>query len=155
VFDRRSAVMQVESTMIGIPSFYPALRPAKGSMVPPNYCGLRHMPCRLKVPAEFATSPWSPLSFVPAAMLPTFDYFFVRSQPPTFDLFRGYHGMVELVAQSGVWAVFRKKPGPIVPDTPPPRPVPVLAPAAAVAPAPAPPSPTPSKPVRALRGKKR
>jgi len=153
VFDRRSAVMQVESTLIGIPSFYPALRPAKGSMVPPNYCGLRHMPCRLKVPGEFATSPWSPMSFVPAAMLPTFDYFFVRSQPPSFDLFRGYHGMVELVAQSGVWAVYRKKPGPIVPDAPPPHPAPAPKPAAVVAPAPA--ASPPSKPVRVLRGKKR
>jgi hypothetical protein len=154
VFDRRSAVMQVESTLIGIPSFYPALRPAKGSMVPPNYCGLRHMPCRLKVPHEIGTSPWSPSAFLPAAMLPTFDYFFVRSLPPNFDLFRGYHGMVELVARSGPWAAFRKKPGPIVPD--PPRPVAptALAPAAPPAATPAP-SLQPPTTVPVLQGKKR
>jgi hypothetical protein len=100
VFDRRSQVMQVESALLGLPGFYPAMRPALGSMVPPTYCGLRHMPCQLKVAPEFATSVWVPASFVPAKMLPTFDYFFVRSLPPGYDLFRGYHGMVELVAQS-------------------------------------------------------
>jgi hypothetical protein len=122
MFDRRSAVMQVESAMIGVPGFYPALRPGLGSMVPPTYCGYRHMPCRLKVAPDFATNPWTPASFAPAKMLPTFDYFFVRSLPPGFDLFRGYHGMVELLAQSGSWAVYRKKPGPVVADPSPPAP---------------------------------
>jgi hypothetical protein len=46
VYDRRSAVMHVESAIVGVPDFYAALRPAPGSMVPPAYCGLRHMPCR-------------------------------------------------------------------------------------------------------------
>lgn len=155
MFDRRSSVMQVESTLVGIPSFYPVLRPAPGSMVPPNYCGLRHMPCRLKVPPTFATSPWSPASFAPAAMLPTFDYFFVRSLPGNVDLFRGYHGMVELLAQSGPWAVFRRKPGPVVPDAPPPAPAAAtLPPAVPVAP-PVPAKVVPAKAVRALRGAKR
>ena len=122
VFDRKSQVMQVESALLGVPSFYPALRPAPGSMVPPAYCGLRHMPCRLKVGPEFATNVWAPASFAPAKMLPTFDTFFVRSLPHGFDLFRGYHGMVELVAQSGAWAAYRRKPGPIVPDPLPPAP---------------------------------
>jgi hypothetical protein len=135
VFDRKSQVMQVESALLGLPSFYPAMRPALGSMVPPTYCGLRHMPCRLKAAPEFATPPWTPASFAPAKMLPTFDYFFVRSLPPGLDLFRGYHGMVELLAQSGDWAAYRKKPGPIVPDPPPPTP-----------PAPAPPVPPLSPP---------
>jgi hypothetical protein len=122
VFDRRSAVMSIESALIGIPGFYPAMRPALGSMVPPMYCGLRHMPCRLKVEPSFATSPWDPAGFAPAKMLPTFDYFFVRSLPRGLDLFRGYHGMVELLAQSGNWMAFRKRPGPIVGDPPPPPP---------------------------------
>jgi hypothetical protein len=134
VFDRRSQVMQIESALIGVPGFYPALRPALGSMVPPNYCGDRHMPCRLKVAPDFMTSPWAPASFLPAKVLPNFDYFFVRSQPPGLDLFAGYHGMVELIAQSGTWAAYRKKPGPLIPDPKPaaPRPLPVLAPPTAV-----------------------
>jgi hypothetical protein len=134
VFDRRSRVMQIESALIGVPGFYPALRPALGSMVPPNYCGDRHMPCRLKVAPDFMTSPWTPASFVPAKVLPNFDYFFVRSQPPGFDLFAGYHGMIELLAQAGTWAVFRKKSGPMVPDAKPPapRPLPVAVPPTAV-----------------------
>jgi hypothetical protein len=120
VFDRKSKVMQVESALLGLPGFYPAMRPAPGSMVPPMYCGLRHMPCRPKVGPQFVTSPWLPAQFSPAAMLPTFDYFFVRSLPHGFDLFRGYHGMVHLIARSGEWMVFGKRPGPVVPDPPPP-----------------------------------
>jgi hypothetical protein len=73
-------------------------------------------------------------------MLPVFDYYFVRSLPPGFDLFRGYHGMVELLAQSGNWMVFRKRPGPLVGDPPPPAPPPVPVPAvvAPIAPPPLP-----------------
>jgi len=88
VFDRRSQVMQVESALLGLPGFYPAMRPALGSMVPPAYCGLRHMPCRLKVAPDPTLSPWLPGSFAPAKMLPVFDYYFVRSLPPGFVAFR-------------------------------------------------------------------
>ena len=140
VFDRKSQVMQVESAMVGVPDFYPALRPALGSMVPPAYCGLRHMPCRCKVARDFVTNPWAPASFAPAKMLPIFDYFFTRSIPGGFDLFRGYHGMVELVATSPPWTVFRKRPGPVVADPPP-----VLPPAPPVAPIPPPPVPAAPK----------
>ena len=136
IFDRRSRVMQVESALIGLPGFYPALRPALGSMVPPTYCGLRHMPCRRKAGVDFATSPWEPAKFSPAKMLPTFDYYFVHSAPPGHDPWRGYHGMFEPVASSGTWSVFRKRPGPVLPDPPPPPPPPVLP-----APAPVPPAP--------------
>jgi hypothetical protein len=138
-FDRRSAVMHVESALLGLPGFYPAMRPALGSMVPPTYCGLRHMPCQLKVAPTPFLSPWDPANFSPAKMLPVFDYFFVRNLPPGFDLFRGYHRMVELLAQSGNWMVFRKRSGPLVadplppPHAPPPPPVavPAVAPASA------------------------
>jgi len=157
VFDRRSRVMQVESALIGLPEFYPALRPALGSMVPPTYCGLRHMPCRLKVSADFATSPWVPASFSPAKMLPTFDYYFVHSAPPGWDPWRGYHNMFEPLAVSGSWAVFRKRPGPIVPDPPPPvLSPPVTAPPPAPKPLPSPAAsrklvPAAKSPQKALR----
>jgi hypothetical protein len=156
VFDRRSAVMSVESTLIGIPGFYPALRPALGSMVPPHYCGDRHMPCQLKAEANAFLSPWLPASFAPARMLPIFDYFFVRSLPRGMDLFRGYHGMVELLAQSGPWMVFRKRPGPLVGDPPPPAPPPAL-PAAAPVPVGSPPAAPPPPPAgkTVLRVRKR
>ncbi|HEX7509622.1 MAG TPA: hypothetical protein VF550_22825 [Polyangia bacterium] len=136
-FDRRSAVMHVESALLGLPGFYPAMRPALGSMVPPTYCGLRHMPCRLKVAPTPFLSPWDPSNFSPAKMLPVFDYFFVRNLPPGFDLFRGYHRMVELLAQSGNWMAFRKRSGPLLADPlPPPPPAPVAVPAVAPSPAP-------------------
>jgi hypothetical protein len=147
VFERRSAVMQVESAILGLPGFYPAMRPALGSMVPPTYCGLRHMPCRLKAGHDAFLSPWEPHLFVPAKMLPIFDYFFVRSLPPGTDLFKGYHGMVDLLAQSGKWMVFRKRPGPLVGDLPPPPPSPPAPPPVAVpamAPPAAPPPPLPA-----------
>jgi hypothetical protein len=141
VFDRRSRVMQIDSALVGVPNFYPALRPAPGSMVPPAYCGLRHMPCRCKISRDFVTNPWAPQRFAPAKMLEIFDYFFVRSLPPGFDLFRGYHGMVDLIGSSGTWAAYRKRPGPIVADLPPsqPPPPPAVPATAPVAPA-APPS---------------
>ena len=144
VFERRSTVMQVESAILGLPGFYPAMRPALGSMVPPTYCGLRHMPCQLKVAPNFFLSPWDPAAFVPAKMLPIFDYYFVRSLPRGFDLFRGYHGMVELLAQSGNWMVFRKRLGPVVPDPPPPLPPPPPVPARAAVQSVAPPPPPPT-----------
>jgi hypothetical protein len=113
------------------------MRPALGSMVPPTYCGLRHMPCQLKAAPTPFLSPWDPASFSPAKMLPVFDYFFVRNLPPGFDLFRGYHRMVELLAQSGNWMVFRKRPGPLLADPlPPPAPPPVPAAAPPVVPPP-------------------
>jgi hypothetical protein len=77
-------------------------------------------------------------------MLPIFDYFFVRSLPPGFDMFKGYHRMVELLAQSGNWMVFRKRPGPIVADPLPPPPPPPPVPVPAVAPPAAPPPPSPA-----------
>jgi hypothetical protein len=144
VFDRRSRVMQVESALVGLPGFYPALRPALGSMVPPTYCGLRHMPCRLKAAADFVTSPWVPASFSPAKMLPTFDYYFVHSAPPGYDPWRGYHNTFEMVAASGTWVVVHRRPGPIVPDPAPVAPAPAPAPVP-VAPPPLPPAPTSRK----------
>jgi hypothetical protein len=119
VFNRKSRVMQVESALVGLPDFYPALRPALGSMAPASYCGLRHMPCRLKVAADFVTSPWEPAKFLPGKMLPTFDYYFVHGAPAGYDPWQGYHHMFEPLAVSGTWAVFRKRPGPVVPDPPP------------------------------------
>lgn len=138
VFDRRSAVMHVESAIVGVPNFYAALRPAPGSMVPPAYCGLRHMPCRTKVSRNFMTNPWAPQDFSPAQMLPIFDYIFTRSLPPGHDPFRGYRGMVEIAGASIPWVVFKKRPGPLVPDLPPPPPP--LPPVPAVLPPPAPPA---------------
>ncbi len=133
MFDRKSKVMSVESAMVGIPDFYPALRPAPGSMAPPAYCGLRHMPCRVKLGRNFITSPWVPASFAPASMLEIFDYVFTRGLPPGLDLFRGYHGMVELVGTAPPWALFRRRPGKLVPDpAPPPGILPMAAKAAAI-----------------------
>jgi hypothetical protein len=132
--------MQVESALVGLPGFYPALRPALGSMVPPGYCGLRHMPCRRKGQFDIVTSVWEPLKFSPKDMLPTFDYYFVRSAPAGYDPWRGYHHMFEPVAVSGTWAVFRKRPGPVVPDPPPAPPAPLPP---VVAPKPLPPAVAP------------
>jgi hypothetical protein len=146
IYDRKSRVMQVDSALVGLVGFYPALRPALGSMVPPAYCGLRHMPCRLKAPTDAVISPWLPTSFSPAKMLPTFDYYFVHSAPFGTDPWRGYYRMFELFAQSGTWAVFRKRPGPILPDPlPPPLPVPPPVPVPIRA-APPPPAPAEGKP---------
>jgi hypothetical protein len=78
------------------------------------------MPCRLLASPDFVTSPWLPTYFSPGKMLPTFDYYFVHSAPPGHDPWRGYHNMFEPLAVSGTWSVFRKRPGPVVPDWQPP-----------------------------------
>jgi hypothetical protein len=139
-FDRKSRVMQVESALVGLPGFYPALRPALGSMVPPTYCGLRHMPCRRKVAADFVTPPWTPTAFSPPKMLAVFDYYFLHSVPAGYDPWPGYHRMFEQLASSGTWSVFRKRPGPIMRDAPLAPPVLPVPPPAPVAPKPLPPA---------------
>ena len=155
VFEKRSRVMQVESAILGLPGFYPAMRPALGSMVPPTYCGLRHMPCRLKVAPNYFLSPWESVYFSPAKMLPIFDYFFVNSLPPGHDPFKGYHGMVELLAQSGTWMVFRKRPVPFAADPPPPAPFPVAVPVLAPPVVPPPPPPAVERAQRIQRARSR
>jgi len=51
-----------------------------------------------------------------------FDYFFVRSPPRGTNPLGTYLGNVDVLAQSGTWIVYRKKPGPAVPAPAPPPP---------------------------------
>jgi hypothetical protein len=122
VFNRSSRVMNIESALLGLPSLYPVLKPAKGSMGIPLYCGMRHMPCRKTALGATLTDPWSPSYFAPAAMLPIFDLVFVRSRPPGYDPFIGFHNSVKLLAKEGTWELHQRKAGPLVPDPPPPKP---------------------------------
>ena len=121
VYNRASGVMNIESALLGLPGFYPALKPAPGSMTIPQYCGMRHMPCQKTGAASF-TDLWVPWSFAPKTMLPVFDLMFVRSRPPASNLFVGYSRSIELLAKVGTWELYQRKPGPLVPDPPPPPP---------------------------------
>jgi hypothetical protein len=128
VFNRSSRVMRIESVLVGLPDFYATLRPALGSMAPLSYCGMRHMPCAKKPAGTDMPDPWRPYDIHPATSLPIFDYFFVRSPPPGANPFGSYRDSMEILAQSGTWTVYRKKPDAVFP---------ARAPAPPIAPAPA------------------
>jgi hypothetical protein len=111
VYQRNSKVMNVESVLIGLPSYYPIERPSSADMVPILYCGMRHMPCRLLPhsahPPEL--NPWAPQQLNVAKALPYFDYFVVRSGPPPAVLFGPSGSHLEVLAHSGTWTVYRKR----------------------------------------------
>jgi hypothetical protein len=132
IYNRHSRTMRIESVLVGLVDYYVALRPAPESMAPLAYCGMRHMPCTRKPAGVELPDPWIPQAINPLKTVPDFDYFFMRSLPPGADPFGPYRGSMELLAQSGTWSVFHKKPGPLVMASPPPPPKPVPAPAPVV-----------------------
>lgn len=110
-FDRRSRIMENESTLVGLPSYYPVLRPAPSSFVEILYCGMRHMPCSVRpgMPKPPGVSPWEPGRLDVGQALSFYDYFFVRSGPPPATLFGTHAAEVEPLARAGTWVVYRKK----------------------------------------------
>jgi hypothetical protein len=118
VFSRGSKVMRIESAFLGLPDFYVAMRSAPGSMAPLSYCGMRHMPCTRKPAGADLPNPWKPQDIQPSKSVPIFDYFFVHSPPPNATPFGPYQDSMEVLAQSGTWTVYRKKPGTVIPAPP-------------------------------------
>jgi hypothetical protein len=115
VFNRGSKVMRIESAFLGLPDFYVAMRSAPGSMAPLSYCGMRHMPCTRTPAGADLPNPWNPKDIQPAKSVPIFDYFFVHSPPPNANPFGPYRDSMEVLAHSGTWTVYRKKPGTVIP----------------------------------------
>jgi hypothetical protein len=76
---------------------------------------MRHMPCTRKPAGENLPNPWNPKDIQPANSVPIFDYFFVHSPPPNANPFGPYRDSMEVLAQSGTWTVYRKKPGAVFP----------------------------------------
>jgi hypothetical protein len=112
VYDRSSRVMRVESVLVSLPAYYPVLRPAPTSATPVFYCGMRHMPCRVRegAVAPPAPNPWAPTQLDPPKAVQAFDYFFARAAPPPGVLFGKLAGRVEPLAKAGSWIVYRVKP---------------------------------------------
>jgi len=123
VFNRSSRVMRIESVLLGLPDYYVAIRSKPGSMAPLSYCGMRHMPCAKTPAGAELPDPWNPYDIHPLQSVPIFDYFFVRSPPPGANPFGPYRDSMEVLAQSGTWTVYRKKPGAAIPAPAPPPPV--------------------------------
>ena len=123
VFDRNSRVVRVESAFLGLPYFYVAVRGAPGSMTPLPYCGMHDIPCTAKPAGKVLPNPWSPMDVSVGKNPPVFDYFFVRSPPRGINAFGPYLGSMEVLAQSGTWTVYRKKPGAAIPAPAQPPPV--------------------------------
>jgi hypothetical protein len=117
--------MRIESAFVGLPDLYVAMRSAPGSMAPLSYCGMRHMPCTKKPAGADLPDPWNPYDIHPARSVPIFDYFFVRSPPRSANPFGLYRDSMEILARSGTWTVYRKKPGANSPAPVPPPVVPV------------------------------
>jgi hypothetical protein len=114
VFNRYSNVMAVESALVGLPSLYPALRPAPGSMVPLTYCDYRHLPCRSKPgppPPGPGAFPWNPGAVKDGAdkTVAFYDYLFVRHPPPGNPIFGEAVSQLELVARSGSWLLYGRR----------------------------------------------
>jgi len=110
IYDRSSKTMRIESAMLGLPNFYPALHPGPGSMVPLLYCGMRHIPCRRKGQFEGQDySPWGPWVNVPSKTIPFFGYFLARAAPPANDLFHEGAPAVEVLASRGGWTLYRSR----------------------------------------------
>ena len=108
--ERHSKVMSIESALVGLGSFYPALAPAPGSMVSLPYCGMRHIPCTRKAALPDPT-PWAAERFDPAKAIPAFDYFLVRSPVLRFHPFGEHRAQVELVSRRNHWSLYRRKDG--------------------------------------------
>jgi hypothetical protein len=107
-YERRSRTMAVESTFIGMGSFYPLLRPAPKSMVPLQYCDMMHMPCATKPKTALPdTTPWLPEHDFDKA-LAFYDYFLARFPPPTGALAK-HKNDLELIARRGAWMLYRRK----------------------------------------------
>jgi len=87
-------------------------------MAPLSYCGMRHMPCTRKPAGADLPNPWKPQDIQPSKSVPIFDYFFVHSPPPNATPFGPYQDSMEVLAQSGTWIVYRKKPGTVIPAPP-------------------------------------
>jgi hypothetical protein len=108
-YERRSRVMTVESTFIGMGSFYPLLRPSPKSMVPLQYCDMMHMPCARKPGTALPdTTPWLPdMDFDKSVAF--YDYFLVRSPPPKSSVFGKHKAELELIARRGPWSLYQRK----------------------------------------------
>jgi hypothetical protein len=107
-YERRSRTMAVESALIGMGSFYPLLRPSPKSMVPLQYCDMMHMPCARKPKTALPdTSPWLPEHDFDHSVA-FYDYFLVRSPPPTGALTR-HKNELELIARRGGWSLYQRK----------------------------------------------
>lgn len=111
VYARPSRVFSNESLLVGLPSYYPVERAAPSSMVPLTYCGMRHMPCRLRNPVDKPPDPgaWSPGNLETQRALGYFDYFFVRSGPSVERIFGRRAADVEELARAGTWVVYRRR----------------------------------------------
>jgi hypothetical protein len=115
VFDRQSRVMRIESSLLGIPNYYVAVHNSPASMTPLWYCGMRHIPCRLRPEIKDLPTPgpWEPGRLDADRAVPFFDYFFVRSPPPG-NLFGKRQWAMELLAHQGTWWLWRRKPDAII-----------------------------------------
>jgi hypothetical protein len=108
VYDRNSRVMNVESALVALPSYYPIERRSPHSSIPIFYCGMRHMPCQPQAPST-APNPWAPRQLDPLRAIGSFDLFFVRGGPRPVEIFGKQLSAVEAIAAAGRWTVYRRK----------------------------------------------
>lgn len=109
VYQRTSRVMEVGSVQVGLPSYYPVLRRAPGSMVQVFYCDMRHMPCRKRRSAQVPAppDPWAPAQLPIEKAVSFFDYFITRGAPPKDVLFGAQSAKVQVLHCAGTWCVYR------------------------------------------------
>jgi hypothetical protein len=111
VYQRTSRVLEVGSVQVGLPSYYPVLRRAPGSMVQVFYCDMRHMPCRKRksAPVPAPPDPWAPAQLDVGKAVSFFDYFITRGAPPKDVLFGAHSAKVQTLHCAGTWCVYSRR----------------------------------------------
>ena len=111
LFDRQSIVMNVESAMVAIPAYYPALRPGPSSFVVLAYCTASQAPCRVKDASKLPPGPdpaWQPSMADDPRVRSFFDLFLVRALVLPVEW--QHPAGLRMVARSGPWSLYEHDP---------------------------------------------
>jgi hypothetical protein len=111
VYDKQSAVMNVEGIFTGVPAYYVVERPSPTSSTWLYYCDVPQLPCRRRNPGIPPPVPHFtyPEQFDPSRALADLNLIFVRGGPPAEQIFGAEIRHVRLIAESGRWRAFLRQ----------------------------------------------
>jgi hypothetical protein len=114
VFDTESQVMNIGGIFTGLPAYYVTERAAPGSSTWLYYCAWPQLPCGMRDVGRPPPLPFFsyPAEFDPSRALEDLELLFVRGGPPPAALFGAEAPRVRLLAASGAWRAFLRRPVP-------------------------------------------
>ena len=114
VFDAESRVMNIGGIFTGLPAYYVTERVAPASSTWLYYCAWPQLPCQVRDPGRPSPLPFFsyPAEFAPGRALEDLELLFVRGGPPAAALFGAEAPRVRLLAASGTWRAFVRRPAP-------------------------------------------